>query len=320
MHTRCNCRGFFGNAMLIMASHARAFEEGRVPDPVPDLVAGYQAWQALGRQVMRGQRGHTILAPRTRTVREAVDGAGARRELDRGEQPRPGETPTTRRPVVGWTTTTVFSMSQTDGADLPLPPEPRLLVGQAPPGLWGALAAQVTTAGYALVDAPDAAALDGANGVTNFTTRTVTVRADMDPAARVKTLAHELGHVLLHAPEPGTDPTAWGREVHRGVREVEAESVAFLIGAAHGMDTTAYTLPYVAGWAGGADPAATVRATAERVVRTARGVLDALGTDHGLGGQPPGLHRILDARHASGRSASRPSAVPAPGVPVGVGR
>jgi len=311
----------FANSMLIVASHARAFAEGRVPDPVPDLVAGYQTWKALGRQVTRGQRGHTILAPRTRTIREAVDGAGERRELDRGEPPAPGETATTRRPVVGWTTTTVFSMSQTEGADLALPPEPTLLLGQAPPGLWDALAAQITRAGFVLTDAPDAAAIGGANGITDFTTRTVTVRADMDPVARVKTAIHELGHVLLHAPEQGADPTAWGREMHRGVREVEAESVAYLIGAAHHMDTTAYTLPYVAAWAGGADPAATVRATAERVVRTARGVLDALETDHGLGGQPPGVERLLEPRHASGRAATRPAAVvQAPGVPVGVGR
>src|SRR5512139_292409 len=95
-----------------------------------------------------------------------------------------------------------------------------------------------------------------------------------------------------------------------------------LIAHAHGMDTTAYTLPYVAGWAGGADPAATVKATAERVVRTARGILDTLGTDHGLGGQPHGVDRLLDARHApAGRAASRPAAA-APASPIlsGVGR
>ena len=109
--------------------------------------------------------------------------------------------------------------------------------------------------------------------------------------------------------------------MHRGVREVEAESVAYLIGAAHGMDTAAYTLPYVATWAGGTDPAATVRATAERVVRTARGVLDVLETDHGLGGQPPGVDRILETRQASGRAVSRPAAaVEAPAAAVGVGR
>ena len=50
----------------------------------------------------------------------------------------------------------------------------------------------------------------------------------------------ELGHALLHDPaRTGTDP----RDIHRGVLEVEAESVAHLIGAAHGMDTSSYTLP-----------------------------------------------------------------------------
>lgn len=311
----------FGNALLIAASHARAFAQGRVPDPLPDLVAGYRTWQALGRHVIRGQTGHTILAPRTRTIREASDDAGTRRELARGEHPGSGESATTRHAVVGWTTTTVFSMSQTDGEPLALPPEPRLLVGQAPPGLWDALGTQVAAAGYTLTSAPDAAALGGANGVTDFTARTVSVREDMDAAARVKTLAHELGHVLLHAPDAGADPTAWAREVHGGVREVEAESVAYLIAHAHGMDTTAYTLPYVAGWAGGTDPAATVRATAERVVRTARGILDTLPTDHGLGGQPPGLERILDARQASARAGRRPAVtVPERGAAVGVAR
>ena len=56
-------------------------------------------------------------------------------------------------------------------------------------------------------------AFDGANGVTNVTTRLVQVRTDIDDAAQVKTLAHELGHSLLHDPaRTGTDP----RDLHRG--------------------------------------------------------------------------------------------------------
>lgn len=55
---------------------------------------------------------------------------------------------------------------------------------------------------------------------------------------------------------------------HRGIGEVEAESVALMSGAAHGMDTAAYTIPYVFGWAGTVkdrDPAEVVQATGERV-------------------------------------------------------
>ncbi len=197
-----------------------------------------------------------------------------------------------RRQVTGWTTATVFSLSQTEGDPLPLPPRPTLLQGAAPAGLWDGLVTQLRGAGYDLVTVPKSAEIGGANGVTNFTTRVVRVRTDMDDAAQVKTLAHELGHVLLHDPaRTGTDP----RDIHRGVLEVEAESVAYLIGAAHGMDTTGYTLPYVTTWAGGKDPAATVRATAARVVRTSRTILETLPTDHGLGGQPPGAGRVVGA-------------------------
>ena len=50
-----------------------------------------------------------------------------------------------------------------------------------------------------------------------------------------------------------------------------------MIAAAHGMDTSDYTIPYVAGWAAnvdGKDPVAVVRATGEQVRSTAFDVLD----------------------------------------------
>ncbi len=292
----------FGNSLLIAASHARAYAEGRVPDPQPDLVAGYRTWQGLGRQVMRGQQGHTILCPRTRIVREASTPVSEQPVASRTEPPDGADVVSARRRVTGWTTATVFSLSQTEGEPLLLPPRPVLLQGAAPPGLWDGLVAQVHDLGFDVVSVPTSADIGGANGVTNFTTRLVQVRTDMDNAAQAKTLAHELGHALLHDhARTGADP----REIHRGVLEVEAESVAYLIGAAHGMDTTGYTLPYVATWAGGKDPAATVRATAERVVRTARTILDTLPTDHGLGGQPPAVARTLE--QAKRRTTSIPA-------------
>jgi hypothetical protein len=294
----------FGNAMLIVAGHGEAYTAGLVPDPVPDFVAGFRTWLALGRRVDRGQHGYPILRPATRNVREARDRDGQTRALQRGEQPAPGEVVESHQALVGWSTATVFARSQTSGADLALPPQPRLLPGDAPPGLWAGLARQVAAAGYALGDVPDATAIAGANGLTRFSTRTVLVRADMEPAARVKTLAHELGHVLLHGPAVVSGETA-AAEVTQGVREVEAESVAFVVAAAHDLDTSAYSLPYVTSWAGGDDPAAVVRSTAVRVTRAARSILDGLPTVQVPGGPPPGA-----ADPVARRSGPAPTAAP----------
>jgi hypothetical protein len=302
----------FGNAMLIMAAHGQAYAAGLVPDPVPDFVAGFHTWRSLGRHVDRGQHGYTILRPNTRVVREARDPSGRTRVLDRGEQPTPGETVSTRQALRGWSPATVFARSQTSGAELALPPQPVLLPGDAPPGMWSGLAAQVADAGYALGDVPDAAAIGGANGVTTFDERTVRVRLDMEPAARVKTLAHELGHVLLHAPAVLEGGVA-ASEVTRGVLEVEAESVAFVVAEAHHLDTSAYSLPYVASWAGGEEPAAVVRATAQRVTRTARTILDRLPTEQGHGGVPPGL---VPHREAPSRGRGRITAPEVADAPV----
>src|SRR3546814_13806142 len=89
---------------------------------------------------------------------------------------------------------------------------PTLLFGHAPAGLCEGLAAQVEAHGFTLHQAPDAASIGGANGLTDFTTRKVSVRADMDDAARVKTLAHELGHVILHSPD--TQGATDGAAIH----------------------------------------------------------------------------------------------------------
>src|SRR4051812_38513787 len=84
----------------------------------------------------------------------------------------------------------------------------------------------------------------------------------------------ELGHVLLHAPREKEPSAAVAADatVHRGIAEVEAESVALMVGAAHGLDTSNYTIPYVSTWASsvaGKTPVEVVQSTAERVRATA---------------------------------------------------
>ncbi|GAA0993321.1 ArdC-like ssDNA-binding domain-containing protein [Subtercola frigoramans] len=285
----------FNNTLLIWAQHQSAFEVGRVSEPMPSYVAGFKQWQSLGRQVSKGQSGYMIFAPVTGRFASATPSvAESWRRLGRFERPKPGEAVRSR--LVGVRPTYVWDASQTAGDPIPEPPRPHLLEGEAPARLWDGLAARVEAEGFAVLRVPHEGMIHGANGVTDFAARTVAVRENMDPAAQVKTLAHELAHVLLHGPD-NADATG-----HRGIGEVEAESVALMIGAAHGMDTSSYTIPYVTGWASNVDgrsPVEVVQATGERVRKTAATILDNLDTAQIGNGDPPGHIRDTPATRTS---------------------
>ncbi|KJL36433.1 ArdC-like ssDNA-binding domain-containing protein [Tessaracoccus sp. Y36] len=292
----------FNNTLLIWFQHEANYSAGRVPEPFPSLVAGYRQWQQLGRQVQKGQPGLQIFAPVTGRFASATPAvADSWRRLERGEKPRPGEVVRSRmiaaRPAYVW------DASQTDGDPIPEPPAPKLLEGEAPTGLWEGLSAQVVAAGFRVLRVPHEGMIHGANGMTDWDAKSVAVRENMDPAAQVKTLAHELGHVLLHNPD---DEDA---RHHRGIGEVEAESVALMVGAAHGMDTSGYTIPYVSTWAArvdGKEPVEVVKATGERVRKAALGILDQLDTVVVADGTPPGLERDAAQQEKPQRAAARP--------------
>jgi hypothetical protein len=84
------------------------------------------------------------------------------------------------------------------------------------------------------------------------------------------------------------------------------------------MDTSRYTIPYVAGWASSVkdtEPAEVIKATGERVRKTALGILDQLDTFQIANGTPPGLTRELSERVAPGTDAGRERPT-VPSVPV----
>jgi antirestriction protein ArdC len=245
-------------AFLAMAAKLHGYSSANVllilsQAPWASRVAGYRTWLQLGRQVRAGEKGIAILAPcRYRT---AADNSGD------DPDPQPD-----RVVVRGFRVVYVFDISQTDGPPIAQPARPDLLQGQAPEGLWDALAGQVATAGYVLERGECA----GANGRTSFDARTVRVRADVDDAQAVKTLCHELAHVELH------DGTEYATGC-RGRAEIEAESVAYLVCHHAGLATDNYTFAYVAHWSDG--HLETLRATAERVVAAARRIIGRLDPD-----------------------------------------
>jgi hypothetical protein len=175
--------------------------------PTATRVAGYRAWQGLGRQVRKGERGIAVIAPVTYR-RNDEDGKAADVE------------DSTAREIRGWKIEHVFDISQTDGEPLAHIEVPNV-GGEAPQGLWDGLAAQVTTAGFTLVRQPTPGR-PSANGSMTRSEMIIRVREDLGAAQACKTLAHELAHVELgHGTASCTDS--------RCQAEVEAESVAYVV-------------------------------------------------------------------------------------------
>ncbi len=236
--------------------------------PQATRIAGFRRWQSLGRQVRKGEKGIAILAPclyrptKTDPARQEPNPSTST-STDDGSTVGPKSAGQLR----GMRLAHVFDLSQTDGEPLPeLTPEP--LTGAAPAAMWAALAEQVGAHGYRI----ERGDCRGANGYTDPSGRLVRIRADVETAMAARVLAHELAHI-----ECGHCETGGYR--CRGRCEVEAESVAWLISAHFGLDTGAYTMPYVAGWAHAADRAGAVgevRAAFAAVSAAHRRILTAL--------------------------------------------
>ena len=219
--------------------------------PEATRVAGYRAWQRLGRQVRKGEHGLQILAPRRKRV--SVEVEDEQGDVERVEV------------LTGFRVVHVFDVSQTDGDEL-ADVRPRRLAGEVDEQLIDALARRVADEGFTL--RREAMACSARNGYADFARRLVVLREGLSGAQSAKTLIHELAHVLLHRE---TDLS------QREVAEVEAESVAFVVSSVLGLNTSDYSFPYVARWSGG--DAELVAATAERVIAAARDLLASVGAE-----------------------------------------
>lgn len=213
-----------GNVLLILQQR-----------PDASHVAGYHAWQDLGRHVQKGEHGITILAPIVRRVPDEQPSAPKVEATSAAPLPQ--------QAVVGFKTATVFDISQTQGRALQLP-QPKLLDS----GDWEELLHHlITTAIPVPVQFAPAVQLGGANGVWNPAQQTITVAADRQPDQQVKTLLHEWSHSV------GVPDVTAALDRHQGSEEIIAETTAFVLAQRMGLDTSAYSLPYVGHWAQG-DP------------------------------------------------------------------
>lgn len=205
----------FGNTLLILSQMPEASQ-----------VASFKKWQEMDRQVNKGERSIRIFAPSLRKV----------------EVERPDGDTEEKRQVMGFRMVPVFDVSQTSGEELPEPV--KLLEGEAPEGVFAALTKVAEGIGFKVELAAEIEGHEGANGVCAHDTKTLTVAtADRSTAQQTKSLAHEVGHAILHG-------SAEAR-ADRGTVELEAESTAYVVCQQLGMKTDEYSFGYVAGWAGG---------------------------------------------------------------------
>jgi len=200
--------------------------------------------------VRKGEKGIAILAPVVRRTRV---------EDEDGE----------KRTIVGspsaFRVAHVFDLAQTDGRELPEAPVHRL-EGDDTDRAFLRLMKVAAGIGYSVEFAEFS---DDRNGDCTPGEQRIRVRQGLAPAQCVKTLAHELAHAILHSDE--------NCHSSRPLAELEAESTAYVVCAAIGLDSGDYTFGYVAGWAGGGDQAiAGIKAAGANIHRASNLILSQL--------------------------------------------
>lgn len=216
--------------------------------PDATLVAAFGKWQALGRSVNKGEHGISILAPvtfKTNQVQEfsrpATDEFGNKLYNADGTEKQE----TVQKPVseIGFKKVTVFDVSQTSGKELPEQMEE--LKGNINPAKREAVLAAVHKATG--MDISFENIRSGAKGYCSYAENRIVIKAGMSDSQTLKTAFHEAAHHILHDPKSGIVSS----RTPRNEKEVQAESVAFVVADKFGMDTSEYSFPYIASWSKG---------------------------------------------------------------------
>lgn len=138
------------------------------------------------------------------------------------------------------------------------------LEGNDPDDLYTRLRAVAVSIGFAVEEDY----LAGPNGDCNHELHRIRVEVRNELRQQLKTLAHELAHAVLHESRDG---------LVREQAELEAESVAYIVCADLGIDSSAYSFGYLATWThGGKDVHRAISESGQRIQKAARLILDGV--------------------------------------------
>lgn len=202
-----------GNCILIM-----------MQKPEASLVAGYGRWKELGRQVNKGEKGIHIIAPMPYK----------KQSENEDEEEIVG---------IAFRAISVFDVSQTSGDALPdyIHDLDGDLDLEQVTAVIDALR-EITGVPIEFEDIPG-----DTHGYYNQIEKRIAVQKGMSDVQTVKTAIHEAAHALLH----DKDSELQTVQSSRGEKEVQAESVAFIVASHFGLDTSEYSFPYIARWSDG---------------------------------------------------------------------
>lgn len=203
-------------------------------DPGATKIAGYRQWQNdFGRQVKRGAKAIHICAPITRklTKKEKVE-----------------EHTNQDQKIVGYRYIPVFDISQTTGKHIPDPRDfsnRNLKSNKSISKIYDGMVEYLNVHSDFTVTEKR---LDrkGLDGHTDISTKEILINSKNQNASyRLATLFHEYAHSQLH----GRDFTNVPIKERKNYAEVQAEAVAYIAMDNVGVDTSGYSLGYMATWA-----------------------------------------------------------------------
>ena len=234
--------------------------------PDATLVTGYRNWQSMGRQVKKGEKGITILAPapiKRKREQEILD-QNRKPLLDADGKPRTEEVEVV---IPRFKPTTVFDISQTDGEPIETLAPEELTEAVADYDLF----MEAITAVSPVPIRFDEIAGE-AKGYYHSGDKEIVIQKGMSESQTIKTAIHETGHARLHDKDIMEKQ---GIEKDRLTKEVEAESVAYCVCSAFGVDTSEYSFPYIAGWSSNRDMKE-LKASMDIIRKTAGEMIDEL--------------------------------------------
>lgn len=226
--------------------------------PDAQLCQSFTGWKQMGRYVKKGEKGISILAPAPYKIEREqtkLDDKG-RPVFDADGEPVKEKVEVTIR---AFKVVKTFDLSQTDGKELPAI-GPSELVGniEGYPKLLQALQEiSPVPVSFELIDG-------NAKGFYHLEDKKIVVQDGMSEVQTIKTLLHEMVHQKLH----DKDNVPEAKDISRNGKEVEAESVAYVVCQHYGINTSDYSFSYVAGWSEGKETPE-LKASLDKIRQTA---------------------------------------------------